>query len=1471
MLQHWWRKCAVNILQSRTASRQGVRRQVEYRPRVEALEDRCVLTVFDVINNLDMDLNHKPVPGSLRDGLTKANEIHFKIPGGPAQIILTEPLPFLENVILDGTTQEGYDTLTRRPAIELTANYSPITYFTEGFLDLGSHNYVHGLAINGFSNGQAQAAIRLFGDSNVIENCYLGTDLTGTQARPNNYGVIVDGSNNVIGSRTLQDDFSTRNIISGNFQDGIWGRKGLGNLVAGNWIGLQAPTQAAIHQPLGNQVGIRWDSAGTVINNVIAFNRGEGIVNQGRGPSDSVRVNSLFFNSTVNTTTGGITSNNKTFPVLTSVLVDESSGTTTINGTFHGAANSRYLLDFYANGALDAGGHGEGQSKLFTANVTTDSLGNLKSVNNDVISSIILTDGGSGYTTPPAVVIPGFSGQANAGITDQVRAIKVTHGGSGYEFAPAVSFSEPTSPGGAKPFGFTTVGGPITGITITKSGSGHFPAPKVVITGVGNGAKAHAEVDAEGFVTGVVIDNPGQGYTGGTGVLFVDDFGGLDDIEAEVTADVKLLSVTLLTRGTGYTSMPTVTIDPPPNGGSQATAVATTSVVAVNVTTPFTMPNFNAVAGPPPEVMITGGGGTGAKALAIVSSPTSLGGFTILSDLTFQLVLAPRPGSGIPLPVVNQGAFITASSNDSEFSPAVPVLGSSDTQTFGDVTINFLFSSKGFVFTGETFSLTARVFVNGRPAPAGTPVDFDLTPHTTFGHLQHLDNNGLTNFFYTRETSSEDTITFFGSVDTPHGKTDFRTTFRVNWIAKGIELTLKLLDRFGNEKSRQITRQKEALAATFNTYTVEATLQSSTLGSELVGVTLPFRVNLYENNVLVDSSIRGQGITVAVPDKVDGNHASVTKDFRIARSIEGDEEIVVQGEINGLFFKDTLRIYWRNGEPSLSVSRTHPLEDNELFAGDNVELTAQLNKVLEKGPTDVDPPVTVPAEGVDVHWTVVEGPNEGKFGTAITNFDGKAIIEYTGALKAGTDKIRVDLGRPDQLSANTTVNWRGPDVQIYLFDDVKNAFGSPGETGKGLAVPNQTVGSKLISKFAERVRVYISSGPNAGAEQFVQTHGGITETFLMPFSSNGMVGTDVIQMSVHTEKGDIDCGSAKIDWLPSANTIISSSAQTVRLPADSNRNTGPVDITFNNGIAREGVTYFDNSDLAGTTMRVPANFKAGDPPILFQLGTQADYIHGPGAVTITVDISNISFTNFSSVKIITLPAAGRLTNNGVPVAAGDLVSRADINAGRLVFTPPNGGAASASFRFQLVDAGGNLASMPRTWTIGLRQRGPEPYTLTSFSFVDVNSIQLFHFENGQWVGPRSSFVDLNNKTITATFDSLSPFAIFQRQAVVKTTHFLIRAPKQVVLGAPFTIKIVAIDGHGRRIATGYTGLASLRIKTSTGVLKPLTFKKRNHGKLLIHGLRLHKNGVNTLIVSDAVQATIRGKVIIVAIQPHLDD
>src|SRR5262249_13743591 len=64
--------------------------------------------------------------------------------------------------------------------------------------------------------------------------------------------------------------------------------------------------------------------------------------------------------------------------------------------------------------------------------------------------------------------------------------------------------------------------------------------------------------------------------------------------------------------------------------------------------------------------------------------------------------------------------------------------------------------------------------------------------------------------------------------------------------------------------------------------------------------------------------------------------------------------------------------------------------------------------------------------------------------------------------------------------------------------------------------------------------------------------------------------------------------------------------------------------------------------------------------------------------------------NLLNVKITTLPTAGALTLSGSAVSAGQVVSKANIDSGLLVFTPAANanGSPYATFTFQVQDDGG---------------------------------------------------------------------------------------------------------------------------------------------------------------------------------------
>lgn len=167
--------------------------------------------------------------------------------------------------------------------------------------------------------------------------------------------------------------------------------------------------------------------------------------------------------------------------------------------------------------------------------------------------------------------------------------------------------------------GFTSdrVQGGVTAITMTNQGSGYGIAPNVTITGGGGtGAKATANLGTganAGKIVSVTIDANGSNYTSAPTVAFSSAA-----MLAAATASVSggaVQSIAITNNGTGYTSAPTVALTGGGGTGATATAVlgsgATAGqVVAINVTAPGT--GYTTA----PTVALTGGQGSGAAAAA---------------------------------------------------------------------------------------------------------------------------------------------------------------------------------------------------------------------------------------------------------------------------------------------------------------------------------------------------------------------------------------------------------------------------------------------------------------------------------------------------------------------------------------------------------------------------------------------------------------------------------------------------------------------------------------------------------------------------------------------------------------------------------------------------------------------------------------------------------------------------------------
>ncbi|MEW6157926.1 MAG: right-handed parallel beta-helix repeat-containing protein, partial [Verrucomicrobiota bacterium] len=225
---------------------------------------------------------------------------------------------------------------------------------------------------------------------NVIQGNFIGTDISGTAALPNANGLNLLST---VDTRIGGSAPGAGNLISGNNVSGILIQSFLSerNIIEGNRIG----TDSSGRQPLpNNSHGIRL-SAGSNHRigggqagegNLIAFNSvGVTIFS---GQNNAIRGNQIFGNQQLGIDHGldGVTQNDasdadlgpnqlQNFPVLTSALA--SPADTVIQGTLNSRPNTAFVLDFFSNEKTEPTGHGEGQIWLGSAQVTTDSSGNV--------------------------------------------------------------------------------------------------------------------------------------------------------------------------------------------------------------------------------------------------------------------------------------------------------------------------------------------------------------------------------------------------------------------------------------------------------------------------------------------------------------------------------------------------------------------------------------------------------------------------------------------------------------------------------------------------------------------------------------------------------------------------------------------------------------------------------------------------------------------------------------------------------------------------------------------------------------------------------------------------------------------------------------------------------------------------------------------------------------------------------------
>ncbi|HEX9004445.1 MAG TPA: right-handed parallel beta-helix repeat-containing protein, partial [Blastocatellia bacterium] len=206
------------------------------------------------------------------------------------------------------------------------------------FIDGAPANSIGGTAAGARNviSGNTQIGVFINGSAtNQILGNFIGTNVAGTAALPNAIGIsISQAPNNTIGGTAA----GAGNVISGNTQHGlqIIGAASIGNLVQGNFIGVNANATAALGNGntgvlLNNSVSNTIGGLTAAARNIISGNVGDGIAIVG-----SATTGNLVQGNHIGTDPAGTSAIGNG---VAGVLITSGAFANTIGGTVPGARN----------------------------------------------------------------------------------------------------------------------------------------------------------------------------------------------------------------------------------------------------------------------------------------------------------------------------------------------------------------------------------------------------------------------------------------------------------------------------------------------------------------------------------------------------------------------------------------------------------------------------------------------------------------------------------------------------------------------------------------------------------------------------------------------------------------------------------------------------------------------------------------------------------------------------------------------------------------------------------------------------------------------------------------------------------------------------------------------------------------------------------------------------------------------------
>lgn len=238
-------------------------------------------------------------------------------------------------------------------------------------------------------SGNMNAGIKIAADAgaaatgNGVQGNKIGTDASGTVGIANQVGIYITGNGNTIGGPSLD----ARNLISGNYGDGVRIQGSL-NVVQNNYIGTDVSGTNPLGNSYNGvrlEGGASQNSIGTdTAGNFIAFNTGPGVVLfDDAGTGNLIQFNSIHDNGGLGIQLGNSASplpndpgdadtgpnQRQNYPTMISAI---SMFNSQFRASLNAATGTAYRVDFFTNNACDPSGYGEGHRWIKTVSVTTD-------------------------------------------------------------------------------------------------------------------------------------------------------------------------------------------------------------------------------------------------------------------------------------------------------------------------------------------------------------------------------------------------------------------------------------------------------------------------------------------------------------------------------------------------------------------------------------------------------------------------------------------------------------------------------------------------------------------------------------------------------------------------------------------------------------------------------------------------------------------------------------------------------------------------------------------------------------------------------------------------------------------------------------------------------------------------------------------------------------------------------------------